>query len=176
MFRLLKKKRVFIPLGVVASLAIAAGAFAYFTSTGSGTGSATVGSPANWTVTDTSTPVTLYPGAGSFAVTGTVVNPTGGAHQLLSTLTVTIGAPTGTGTDSSIAACTAADFALTSANSSGWVISNGGDTATYTWTNNDLAAGASQAFPTGLSISMNDLAHDQGNCQTATVHWTDAAA
>jgi len=43
MLHVLKRKRVVVSLGVVASLALTAAAIAYFSSTGSGTGQATVG-------------------------------------------------------------------------------------------------------------------------------------
>jgi hypothetical protein len=50
MFRRFTKKRVVVALSVVAALAVAGGAIAYFTSSGSGTGSATVGSSAQLSV------------------------------------------------------------------------------------------------------------------------------
>jgi hypothetical protein len=175
MLQVLKKKKVYVPLTGLVVLALAAGAFAYFTSTGSGTGSAAVGGASNWTVTDTSSAVTLYPGSGSFAVAGGVTNPAGGGNQLLSTLTVKLGAPTNAGTNSNLPACTAADFALSAPSGSGWTVSSDGDSASYTF-NKDVASGSSVNFPSGLSVSMNDLQQDQGNCQGATVNWTDNAA
>jgi hypothetical protein len=174
MFRRFTKKRVIAAVTAIAALALAAGAFAYFTSTGSTTGTGSVGNATQWTVADSSTPSTLYPGQGSFAIAGSVTNASSG-NQGLNSLTVTINAPTNTGTISSEAACTAADFALSSASGSGWTVATGGDSATYTWSPaDDLASSGTQAYPSGLSISMNDLTHAQDNCQGATVNWGDS--
>ena len=177
MLRLFTKKRA-AALIVVGSLVVAGGAYAYFTSTGSGSGSGTVGKSTGFTVTDTSVPVTLYPGTGSFSVAGTVLNG-GSANQGLATLTTTINAPTVASGAPVVTghACGAGDFALSAANNSGWVISNNGGTATYTYSaNNELAAGASVSYPGGLSIAMVDQQYDQDNCQGATANWTTVAS
>src|ERR671922_2342563 len=50
MFRRFTKKRSIVALSVVAVLALAAGAYAYFTSTGHDTQSSSVGSATSWTV------------------------------------------------------------------------------------------------------------------------------
>ena len=174
MFRRFTKKRVIGVVTAIAALALAAGAFAYFTSTGNTTATGSVGKASQWTVADSSTPSTLYPGQGSFAIAGSVTNA-GSGNQGLNSLTVTITAPTNTGTISTEAACTASDFALSSATGSGWTIGSGGDSATYTWsTPVDLHPAGVQSYPTGLSISMNDLSHPQDNCQGAIVNWGDA--
>jgi hypothetical protein len=87
--KLLRKKRVFVG-ATVATLALAGGAFAYFTSSGTGTGYATVGTPATWEVTVAApTGGPLYPGAGIETVGYTVTNNSGG-NQLLSTTTVAL--------------------------------------------------------------------------------------
>jgi len=174
MLRRFTKKRVILGLAAVAALALAAGAYAYFTSTGSTTSTASVGSTLPWTVKDTSAPVTLYPGQGSFAIAGTVTNASHG-NQGLNTLTVTINAPTNTGSIASEAACTAADFGLSATGGSGWVVAAGGDSATYTWSPaNDVTPSGVVNYPSGLSLAMNDLTHAQDNCQNATVNWGDS--
>jgi hypothetical protein len=76
------RKRVLIPVGI-AVLAIAGGAYAYFSSTGSGTGSGTVGSSSAVTLHGSVT-TTLYPGTNS-PVTFTVDNPSPG-HQQVGTI------------------------------------------------------------------------------------------
>jgi len=166
----------------------AGAALAYFTSTGSGSGTGSVGTASNWAVTNVATSGgALYPGTGSNAVSADVQNP-GSANQGLSALTVTVDAPTNTdssGNYSGEAACTAADFALSG---TGWVISNGGDTATYSnATPVDIAAGdyvisdadggatAGNALPS-LTLTMNDLSHAQDQCQGATTNVTVAAS
>jgi hypothetical protein len=175
-----KRRRVISVVGAaVAVLAIAGAAFAYFTSTGSTTGTATVGSvnPAGqFTVADRSVPAALYPGTGSFPITGTITNPTK-ANLGLATATVNITAPTvAGGAAAGSQACSASDFALSVASGSGWQLSNSNDTATYSYANaNELANGANTPIPTGLTVSMVDQSYNQDNCEGATVNWTDGA-
>jgi hypothetical protein len=168
------KKRLIGAVSLIAVLAMAGGAYAYFTSSGSGNGTGSVGMSSPFTVNDTSTPVTLYPGTGSFSIAGTVNNP-GSANQGLGSLTVTITSPTpGSNPGDPTHPCSASDFALSGG--SGWVVAGGGDSATYTYpSGNELDHGATVNFPTGLSISMVDRSYDQDNCQGATVNWTDSA-
>jgi hypothetical protein len=84
----LKSRRVLIGLGAIVSLALAGAAIAYFTSTGSGTGTASVGNASNWTV-NVATPSggPLYPGAGSQTFQYTVTNAGSGHQQLNATAT-----------------------------------------------------------------------------------------
>src|SRR5450755_3549745 len=66
MFRIFRKKRTLAALSVVAVLVCAGAAVAYFTSTGSGTGSASVGSSTAFTVAvSPATGGPLYPGSGT---------------------------------------------------------------------------------------------------------------
>jgi hypothetical protein len=85
MFRRFTKKRKLAALGVVAVLAIAGAAIAYFTASGSGTGNATVGSSTAWTVTPGSASGTMYPGSGTSSFSYTVANPGSGPQHLSST-------------------------------------------------------------------------------------------
>ncbi len=78
MGRFITRKGVLVPAGVVVGLVVAGIAVAYFTSAGSGTGTATVGSSSNVTLHGT-VAGTLYPGASS-TVTFTVDNPSPGAE------------------------------------------------------------------------------------------------
>lgn len=71
--RKLMRKRILIPVAAVAALAITAVAFAYFTSSGTGYGTATVGTDAGVTITGVSFDSTLYPG-GSTTVRFTINN------------------------------------------------------------------------------------------------------
>lgn len=83
MFRKLVTKKRALVLAVVAALAVAATAIAYFTSTGSGTGQASVGSATNWTVAVSSDSTeAIFPGAGSETLTYKVTNA-GTGHQNL---------------------------------------------------------------------------------------------
>lgn len=168
-----KRKRLIVPLTVGFVLVGAVAAYAYFTNTGTGTGTATVGEATPWTVAADVAVGDLFPGVGSNAVTVTVTN-NGSGNQLLSQLVATIGAPTGTGTDGTIPACTAADFALSSDDSS-WTITNGGLTATLPNIADDLAPTATHVA-THLSVSMVNAATNQDNCQGATVNLSVAAS
>ena len=88
MFSSNKRKRVFAALGVVGALALAAVAFAYWTTSGSGYGSATAGSDAGVTVAGD--PANgIYPG-GSVAVTTTITNSSSTQSQYITNLHVTI--------------------------------------------------------------------------------------
>ncbi len=71
--RKLMRKRILVPVAALAALAITAVAFAYFTSSGTGSGSATVGTDAGVTITGVTLPDTLYPG-GSTTVRFTINN------------------------------------------------------------------------------------------------------
>jgi len=82
--KLLRKKRVLVGL-TVAMLAVAGGAFAYFTSSGSGTGRAYVGTPTAWEVkVEPPNPggVYLYPGSEGEKLPVFVKNTSGGTMRL----------------------------------------------------------------------------------------------
>jgi len=83
MSRLAIRKGVLIPIGIIVGLAVVGIAVAYFTSLGSGTGTAAVGSSSNVTLHGT-VASTLYPGTSS-NVTFTVDNPSPGA-ELVNTI------------------------------------------------------------------------------------------
>jgi hypothetical protein len=86
MLRRFKSKRVIFALAAVAVLAVAGGAFAFFSSTGSGTGQASVGKSTAFTVAVSSdTSGSLYPGSGTETLTYTVKNPSAGAQNLSAT-------------------------------------------------------------------------------------------
>jgi hypothetical protein len=87
------KRRIAVLGTVLAFVVVSAGAaFAYFTSTGSGTGSASVGQAGNWTVTVSSdTSGKLLPGSGTEKIGYTITNPNKGS-QAFSTVTATVNA------------------------------------------------------------------------------------
>lgn len=169
------KKRSVAALCLIALLAVAGGAYAYFTNTGgTATGSGSVGQSSAWTVT--ATPFTggpLYPGSGSETGTTTVTNASNG-NQKLSTITATIAAPTNTGSNGSLPACTTADFSLSDP-SSNWTVATGGQSATYTVNTDEAGTNpgpAGTVTTPSLTISMLDASHNQNNCQNATPNVT----
>ncbi len=172
MLRVLKKKRVRAGLGLLFALVFAAGAVAYFTTAGSGTGTASVG-------TTTSTPLTIHgssattllPGVSS-TVTFKVDNPSAGYEQL------------GTIHLASVNACVGANSWW---NGSG--CSNGGseafgcetvetvspDTNTADFympdvqANQDIASGTNQPVTKTGTLTMNDLTTSQDACKNANL-------
>lgn len=82
MKRLLSKKVVAVGLAAGITLGIGGAAFAYFTSTGSGSGSALTGSPSQWTVAATSSTGTMYPGVGFASLDFSVTNNSTGAQAI----------------------------------------------------------------------------------------------
>ena len=84
-----------------AVLGMAGGAFAYFTGSGAGTGTASVGGTATWHVAKSGTSGTMFPGAGTSTVTFTVTNNGTGYEGIdsASQVTPTINTVGGNGTN-----------------------------------------------------------------------------
>ena len=142
---------------LVASLVIGGIAFAYWTTTGSGTGSATTGTAASVVVKQTGTPTGLYPG-GSSALSGTFDNPnTGAVFVTAVTASVT---PFSVQADTGKPACTQADFSITG---TAPVAAN-------------VPAGTTVGAWTGLTLNMTNSATNQDNCKSITVPITYAAS
>jgi hypothetical protein len=90
------RRRFIAAVGAVAAIAAAGFAIAYFTDTGNGTGSATVGSSTAWGVSVTGSPTftpsgytAIYPGAGSEVIPFTITN-NGKGYQNLANLSYSI--------------------------------------------------------------------------------------
>ncbi len=90
MLRGLKKKRGLAALGLVATLALAGVAYAYFSASGAGSGNAQVGTSAPLTINPTITPGAggIVPG-GNPATISLTVNNGGSAKQNVGTVTMT---------------------------------------------------------------------------------------
>jgi len=87
----LKSKVIAGAAAVVLVAGVGGAAFAYFTSSGNGSGNASVGSATPWDVVVSSdTSNTLQPGAGSETLTYTITNNGTGA-QALNTVTASVG-------------------------------------------------------------------------------------
>jgi hypothetical protein len=165
-----KKKLV---VGAAAAAVIAGtsiGAFAYFTSSGTGSGSATVGSATAWTVGETGTPTggPLYPDAsigGSNVQTDSYTVTNGGSgSQNLTNVVIKVakgdGSPWSSQADGSKPACTASDFSV------------GGQAVGSAWTDTALAGDftAGQSKSTGsVTVEMIDNGANQDNCQGVIV-------
>lgn len=170
MSRIIRKKKALSALGVVAVLAITGIAVAYFTASGSGTGSATVGTSSALTIHGTSAS-TLYPGTSS-AVSFTVDNPSSGHQQLGTIHLASVKACVGTGSTWTGSACSNSGTEATTCES---VETGGSDTNTANFwmpdvvENQDVAAGNGQTVTTGGSLKMNDLSSNQNACQNANL-------
>lgn len=151
-----RKARIIVTAAVLA-VAVALGgiAAAYFTATGSGAGSALVGSPGYFAVSIHPGPTgSMYPGSGSSIVGFTITNE-GSGHQSLNSIGTAVmatGNDAMTSTGSDISGCLATWFAaaLDPANPTLPV---------------DLAPNAT--YTGSVDVTMTDADVDQGACQGA---------
>jgi len=142
MRRYLTKKRLLVLAVVAAVAAIGTTAFAYFTTTGSGSGSATVGTSSAVTLHGTAAS-TLYPGTTS-VVNFTVDNPSAG-HQYVATIHLV-----SVTTDAGHSSCVTTDFTMPDVT-----------------VNQDFPNGSGQSVtPTG-TLTMANTASSQDGCKGA---------
>jgi hypothetical protein len=149
--RFFTKKRAVI-LGVVAAMAFSAAAVAYFTTGGSGTGSATVGTSSSALITQTNTLTALYP-ATSRTVNLDIKN-TGSGSQFVNAVHL--------------------DSIAADAGHAGCDVSSSGANAAFTMADvpvgETLAAGATTSK--SGSLAMNDTGVSQDSCQGASLTLT----
>ncbi|HEX3898947.1 MAG TPA: hypothetical protein VHW74_07225 [Mycobacteriales bacterium] len=137
-----KKAAAVLGAGVIA-LTSGGVALAYWTSSGSGAGTAATGTTANVTVNETTPTTTLYPG-GSVPLAGTFNNTNSSAIKV-GTVTATVGTlPTG---------CVAADFTISG-------------TAPV---NAEIPTGSNVGTWAGLTLTMNDTSANQDACKSQTI-------
>ena len=191
MFRRFMKGRLALGgLAVIGALALAAGAYAYFTSTGTSSPStAAAGNAGSFGVTLVPTgSVTLYPtapGDTNFSslnqpYTGVVTN-NGSGQQQVSKLTANIASVTPTTGNT----CDTSNFSLYATGGSGWSVDSGGQSAsTTTGTGTglgtvtlpqDIAGGAHFPYD-GIAVYMVDSSSSQNGCQGAQVNVTVTAS
>lgn len=144
-----KKRRLIGALGTVGAVAAVGIAMAYFTGTGSGTGSATVGTSSAVTIHGT-TAGSLFPGT-STTVSFTVDNVSGGSQRVneihLESVT----------TDAAHSACVTTDFTMSNVT-----------------VNQTFPSGNGQSVTAPGTLSMANTAQNQDACQGAplTMHLT----
>ena len=122
-------------------------AFAYWTTTGSGTGSAAAGTSSAVVVTQTNPVTGLYPGGLPQDINLNIAN-SNSAAQRLETVAISV-------SSTSDAGCTAADFTVTDATIGA-----------------EVPSGATNAYAgstSGASIKMKDTAGNQDACKNATI-------
>ena len=159
----IRSRRVAVVASIVAITLVGGGAaFAYWSTTGSGAGTAGVGTSALVTVTQTSVNSGLVPGGPASAIDFTITNPGAGPETVIavamtvSSVTKASGVPAGT--------CDATDFMITNP----------------TFVSTVIASGATTAFlsaSTGAQIAMvNKVLVNQDACKGATVNLAYAAS
>jgi hypothetical protein len=139
-----KGRRKIAVLALLALLAIGGSAYAYFTTTGSGTGSATVGTASAVTLHGT-VATALYPGTSS-TVNFTVDNPSSGSQHVQTIHLVSVAA------DSGHSGCVVADFTMPDVTA-----------------NQTFATGTAQTVTQTGTLSMANTGISQDACQGATL-------
>lgn len=184
MKRFIKSKK---GLALLATLVVAAAAavagYAYFTTTGSGSGTASVGTSSNVTITG-STTGTLYPGT-SEAVSFSANNPSTG-HQELGTIVLdgVKACPSGSSWDptlnSNAGGCTSSATEVITCESFSGGASN--DLAKNFYMapvaeNEDLPSGVTASLTNGGTLYMNNLSSSQDDCKSVNLwlHFSAAA-
>ena len=138
-------------LAVVALLAIGGVALAYWTQGGSGSGTASAGTPAVITVNQTGSPSGLYPGGPSAALAGTFTNANA-SPVTISSVTAAVHAFASHTVDATKPDCTQADFAIAGTSGANVVPSG---TAVGSWS--------------GLTVRMLDNGLNQDNCKGVAI-------
>ena len=164
------RKRGIAALVSVCALAVAGVAVAYFTSGGSGTGSASVGTSSALTIHGT-TGGALFPGT-STLVSFTADNPSSGHQQLGTIHWASVKACVGTGSSWDGTTCTNGGTETTSCES---VETGTTDTNAANFymadvaANQDLPAGSGTTVITGGTLKINNLSSSQDACKNANL-------
>ena len=155
--RITRRKKLFVA-GIAAVGLLGGSALAYWTTTGSGSGSAAVGTSTAVIVTQLGTITAMTPGSTAQAVDFRINNPAA-TNQTIASVLVSIFDVTGpniTGGNP----CTAADFTLVQPNA----------------INADLTPGNHDYQPSGATLAMKNTASNQDGCKGATVSLAFAAS
>jgi len=108
--RKLMRKRILVPVAAIAALALAGVAFAYFTASGTGSGTASVGTDSGVTIDSVTFDSTLYPG-GSTNVRYTITNSSSNAPAQVGKVVADTSAGTN-GVSGLPRGCSASDFSF----------------------------------------------------------------
>ena len=149
------KRWLIASAGAVALLGVVAGAYAYWTNSGTGAGTAATGTNVGITVTQTTTPSGLYPGGPTAALSGKFNNTNAGAVYV-NQVSASIASVTGPNITVPNP-CTAADYQL-----NGFPVTVAAE----------IASGTAQGSWTGASIQLLDAVTNQDGCKGATVNLT----
>jgi hypothetical protein len=142
--RLMKKSKTIIVGAAIAGLASTGIAYAYWTTSGTGSATATTGTVVGITVNETTSATNLYPGGPAQPLAGTFTNTNAGAVYVAS-VTAALGTLPGT--------CVPADFTIAGSAPVGANVASG--TGVGTWS--------------GLTIKMNNTLVSQDGCKAASI-------
>jgi hypothetical protein len=179
------KKGIVLLVSAIVAIVAAVGAYAYFTSTGAGTGTATVGDASNQVYVTGSTSGTLYPGGPARTVSFSAKNFADSAQSISKIHLVTVQACVGSWTAPSLASwpvaaptCPDTEAAdLASDANCGSIADGAGANTPLTKdfymadinpnpaSDGDLDASANRALTTTASIVMNDTDYSQNDCK-----------
>jgi predicted ribosomally synthesized peptide with SipW-like signal peptide len=159
--KFLKQKKGIAGILAVAMLGIAAvGAYAYFTDSGTGTGSATVGTSDPWSVHVANTvPTPLFPGSAADSQTYEVTND-GDGNQLLNAVSIRIAEANGDPWDGN-GTCSSDDFEINSAGPGAT------DTTTYGSPSGAFAPNDGTG-PVAFTVRMVETGANQDDCKNET--------
>jgi hypothetical protein len=162
--RKISRKQLIV--GGVAAAVIAAGtgaAFAYWTTSGSGSTTASTTSGVSNTLDFSNNAITaMYPGDASQALTVTVTNHDASQKVQVSTVKAYLTVSQAAG---AVGSCSSADYKL-----DGTAGTSSASPVTLAWTAHELAAGGGNASTAGTdSIQFNNLGSVQDGCKGATV-------
>jgi hypothetical protein len=145
MKKFVARKRTVV-LSAIAVLAIAGAAIAYWTTTGSGVGSAQTGTTSNVIVHQVGSPTNLYPGGPTQPLDFNIENP-GTVDQRVNQVTAVV-------TNTNAAGCANNNYTIAgSPKLTGDIITHGATSATYT----------------GITIKMDETGVDQNACKNANL-------
>jgi hypothetical protein len=182
MFQILRKKRVSIPLAVVGVLAIGGIAYAYWTTSGTGSATGTTGTSTALTVTQTGVVSGMTPGSPAQAVNYTI-NNTATTPQYVTTVTIamarvsyTSAAGAGTGTTAldhplgmTAVLCTVDDFEVVQPAAVGLDLPVGISAFTR-------VAGTTYGGKLSGTVQMLNTLANQDDCKNTTINLTITAA
>lgn len=173
---IIRSRKRTVVLAVVACLALAAGAVAYWTASGSGTDAASTGTVGAGDLTvnaATAVGAPLAPGGAAQVLSGSIKNSATSGTIAVTKLVATIVAPTQAA--GAVGSCDTTDYQF--GPSTGWTISdsdaangkvNDRATKTYVAASTNLAPGESASFG-GLNLTMvNKPSVNQDGCKSAT--------
>lgn len=185
MFQILRKKRVSIPLAVVAVLAVGGIAYAYWTTTGSGDATGTTGTNTAMTITQDGVVTAMTPGSAAQAVNYTIAN-SADTPQYVTTVTISktnvtyinaAGAGNGTTAINHPAGmvavlCTTADFDLVQPDAVGLDLPVGNTSFTRV---SGTGTGSTYLNKLSGTVQMLNTTSNQDDCKNTTINLSIAA-